>query len=214
LGDRRVFAILFGLVLLLVIPLSVDGIVFADDDDDDDDDKKFTKHHDDDDDDDDYKKKFKKHTTKVIHLGFLQLAAHDFFNVNRCTLPDGSFPTDENNLPPGCEDVVPFEFDSENGKLDASTVLFNPQGGICDYKKSLNQEDGCSLYSDADIANGGEIRSVENIMISTAGAKVGEKYLKLVDKHGEGEKAYKKTRRRKSLQKNSKVLSQTTQKSI
>lgn len=114
-------------------------------------------------------KKGKKNTTKIIHLGFLQLAAHDFFDMNRTT-----------------------ETDNENGKLDMSTVLFNPQAGLCDYKKSLKQKDGCSLYNDETIANGGEIRSVENIMISTASADVGEKYLKLVEKHGE-KKAYKKT---------------------
>lgn len=111
----------------------------------------------------------KKNTTKIIHLGYLQLAAHDFFDMNRS---------------------IPF--DNENGKLDLSTVLFNPQAGICDFEKSLNQDDGCTLYDDEDIANGGEIRSVENIMISTAGAEVGEKYLQFVENHGE-EKAYQKT---------------------
>jgi len=150
LGDRKVLVMLFGFMLLLVIPLSFDGTVFADDDDDDDDDKKYN-------------------TTKLIHLGFLQLAAHDFFDMNRTT-----------------------ETDNENGKLDGSTVLFNPHGDDCDFKKSLDEEGVCALYSDEDIAKGGEIRSSENIMISTAGALVGEKYLKFVDKHGE-EKAYKKT---------------------
>ncbi len=156
---------LFGFMLLLVVPLSLDGTVFADDDDDDEN-KKFAKHHDDDDDDDDDDDK-KHNTTKIIHLGFLQLAAHDFFNMNRVA-----------------------EIDSENGKLDGSTVLFNPPGGVCDFEKSLNEEDGCAMYDD--IANGGEFRSRENIMVSTASALVGEKYLKFVDKHGE-EKAYKKT---------------------
>jgi len=168
LGDRKLITILFGFALLLVLPLSFDAAIFADDDDDD---------------DDDYKKKYKKNTTKVIHLGFLQLAAHDFFNVNRCL--------DEFGVHiPGC-DVK----DSENGKLDASTVLFNPLGGDCDFKKSRANEGDCELYTygeNGEIAKGGEIRSSENIMISTAGALVGEKYLKLVDKHGE-EKAYKKT---------------------
>jgi len=113
-------------------------------------------------------KKDKKNTTKIIHLGYLQLAAHDFFDMNRS-----------------------LETDNENGKLDLSTVLFNPQAGKCDFKKSLKQKDGCVLYDDESIENGGEIRSVENIMISTAGAEVGEKYLKFVEKHGE-KKAYKK----------------------
>jgi len=111
----------------------------------------------------------KKNTTKIIHLGYLQLAAHDFFDMNR---------------------MIPS--DNENGKLDLSTVLFNPKAGQCDFEKSLNEKDGCALYDDETIANGGEKRSVENIMISTASAEVGEKYLKFVENHEE-EKAYKKT---------------------
>ena len=132
-------------------------------------------------------KKGKKNTTKIIHLGYLQLAAHDFFNVNRCLDPEfvPVYPFDDLTLLPDCEIK-----DSENGKLDLSTVLFNPNGEQCDFKKSLKQKDGCALYDDSDIANGGEIRSIENIMISTAGAEVGEKYLQFVEKHGE-KKAYK-----------------------
>jgi len=190
LGDRRVFVILFGLVLLLVIPLSLDATVFADDDDDDDDNKKKYKHDDDDDDYDDDE----KHTTKIIHLGFLQLAAHDFFNMNRCTDSKGNFP-EHDSLPDGCN-AETFEIDLENGKLDASTVLFNPKGEECNFKQSLGPvpKTGCALYTLEEIANGGEKRSVENIMISTAGALVGNKYLKLVDKYdGDEEKAYKKT---------------------
>jgi len=119
-------------------------------------------------------KKGKKNTTDIIHLGYLQLAAHDFFNVDR-----------------GDRVTEASATENENHKLDLSTVLFLPNAGECDFEKSLSQIDGCVLYDDADIANGGEIRSVENIMISTASAEVGEKYLKLVEKHGE-EKAYKK----------------------
>lgn len=185
-GDRRIFVVLLGIVLLLVIPFSVNATVFADDDDDDDD-KKYKY---DDDDDDDYKKKYKKNTTKVIHLGFLQLAAHDFFNVSRCLDPSVPLvhPFEPLVTIPGCEIK-----DSENGKLDASTVLFNPKGDMCDYKKSIDPAVlECSLYSEDEIRNGGEFRSTENIMILTAGALVGEKYLKYADKHGE-EKAYKKT---------------------
>jgi len=132
-------------------------------------------------------KKAKKNITKIIHLGYLQLAAHDFFNVNRCLDPEfvPVYPFDDLTLLPDCEIK-----DSENGKLDLSTVLFNPNGEQCDFKKSLKQKDGCALYDDSDIANGGEIRSIENIMISTAGAEVGEKYLQFVEKHGE-KKAYK-----------------------
>ena len=108
-------------------------------------------------------------TTKIIHLGYLQLAAHDFFDMNRNT-----------------------ETDNENGKLDLSTVLFNPQAGQCNFLKSMYQRDGCILYDNTTISNGGEIRSVENIMISTASAEVGEKYLQLVESYGEKE-AYEKT---------------------
>lgn len=154
-GDRKTIAVLFGLILLLVVPSTLDDSVFAD-------------------------KKSKDNTTAIINLGFLQLAAHDFFNMNRCLDSEG-------DVIPDCEVK-----DSENGKLDMSTVLFNPNGGECDFKKSLKQKDDCTLYDDDDIADGGEIRSKENIMISTAGALVGEKYLQLSDKHGE-EKAYKKT---------------------
>ncbi len=164
-SDRKIIAVLFGLMLLLVIPLTLDDSVFAD-------------------------KKGKKNTTAIINLGFLQLAAHDFFNMNRCIGHGGSFP-DFPLLPP-CGD-------SENGKLDLSTVLFNPKGGMCDFKKSIDPdplETDCELYNGSnggDIAQGGEVRSSENIMILTAGALVGEKYLKLVDKYGDEEKAYKKT---------------------
>jgi len=114
-------------------------------------------------------KKFKNNTTKIIHLGYLQLAAHDFFDMNRDK-----------------------EKDNENGKLDLSTVLFNPKAGKCDFEKSLKHRASCALYDDSVIANGGEIRSVENIMISTASAEVGEKYLQLVEEYGE-KKAYEKT---------------------
>ena len=61
----------------------------------------------------------------------------------------------------------------------------------------MYEKDGCKLYDDnsdvgsPSIANGGELRSVENIMISTAAADVGEKYLKLKEEYGE-KKAYKK----------------------
>lgn len=148
-------------MLLLVIPVTLDDSVFAD-------------------------KKGKDNTTEIINLGFLQLAAHDFFNMNRCIGHDGSFP-DFPLLPP-CGD-------SENGKLDASTVLFNPKGGLCNFEKSIDPlETDCELYNGSnggDITKGGEKRSSENIMILTAGALVGEKYLKEVDKHGE-KKAYEK----------------------
>ena len=113
-------------------------------------------------------KKYKNNITKIIHLGYLQLAAHDFFDMNRDK-----------------------EKDNENGKLDLSTVLFNPKAGKCDFEKSLKHRASCALYDDDTIANGGEKRSVENIMISTASAEVGEKYLQFVEEYGE-EKAYEK----------------------
>jgi len=119
-------------------------------------------------------KKGKKNTTKIIHLGYLQLAAHDFFNVDRGDRVNADSATH-----------------LENGKLDLSTVLFDPKSGDCDFEKSYNEKDGCKLRDEADIALGGEFRSRENIMIFTAGVEVGEKYLKIADKHGE-EKAYKK----------------------
>ncbi len=148
-GDKKIIAVLNGLILLLVVPLALDDSVFAD-------------------------KKGKKNTTAIIHLGYLQLAAHDFFNVDR-----------------GDRVTEASATEHENGKLDLSTVLFNPLDVKCDFKKSLEQKKGCALYDDETIANGGEIRSVENIMISTASAEVGEKYLQFAEKHGE-EKAYQK----------------------
>ncbi len=118
-------------------------------------------------------------TTPIINLGYLQLAAHDFFNMQRCMDLDRV-------LIPGC---IPE--DLEDGKLNLSTVLFDPKSGDCDFEKSYKKIDGCELRDEADIALGGEFRSRENIMIFTAGVEVGEKYLKIADKHGE-EKAYKK----------------------
>ena len=148
-GDRKIVAVLFGLILLLVIPLTLDDSVFAD-------------------------KKGKKNTTDIIHLGYLQLAAHDFFNVDR-----------------GDRVTEASATENENGKLDLSTVLFLPNADKCDFKKSLKQKDGCALYDDMTIAIGGEPRNFSSIMVSTASAEVGEKYLQLVEKHGEKE-AYKK----------------------
>jgi len=127
-----------------------------------------------------------KNTTKIINLGILQTAAHDFFNVHRCLESVSRAPI------PGC--VV---FDEENRLLDLSTVLFNPKSDpitgepLCDFKKALAEESGCELYDDDQIANGGEPRNGENIMIFTAASKLGEKYLKLEEKHGP-EKAYDK----------------------
>jgi hypothetical protein len=123
-------------------------------------------------------KRYKTSDTQLIHLGYLQLAAHDLFNVDRTA---------------NCDDVEmeSCAMDNENGKLDLSTVLFEPKVDQCDFEKSLAETDGCVLYSTTDIKNGGEIRSSENIMIGTAGAEVGEKYLKYVNDYGE-EEAYDK----------------------
>jgi len=116
--------------------------------------------------------KNEKHTrTKIINLGILQVAAHDFFNVSRCM--------DENReLIPGCVAV-----DNENQKLDLSTVLVK-QTKDCDLTD-------CETFTNMQIANGGEFRNSENIMIFTAASELGEKYLELKEKHGE-EKAYEK----------------------
>jgi hypothetical protein len=122
-------------------------------------------------------KRFKTNDTQLIHLGYLQLAAHDLFNVERDAFCE--------------ENIEACAEDHENGKLDLSTVLFEPKAGDCDYEKSIAETDGCALYSISDIKNGGEIRSSENIMIATAGAEVGEKYLKYVNDFGE-EEAYDK----------------------
>jgi len=114
-----------------------------------------------------------KNTTKIIHLGTLQIAAHDFYNFDRCG------------------DDIGCAIENEDHKLNLSTVLFDPNSGDCDFQSSLEEESGCSLYSDEDIATGGEIRNRENLMIFTAASELGEKYLELKAKHGE-EKAYDK----------------------
>ena len=142
-GNKKI-VVVGVLFVLLVIPITLDDSVFAD-------------------------KKIPKHTTDLIHFGYLQLAAHDFFNMDRTK-----------------------EKDSENGLLDLSTVLFDPKACKCDFEKSLKHRASCALYDDSAIANGGEIRSVENIMISTASAEVGEKYLQLVEEYEE-KKAYEET---------------------
>jgi len=169
---KNLFFVIVAVTLLSTGFTGMSGFAFAD---------KEEKEDKDDKDD----KEEEKNTTPIINLGFLQLAAHDFFNMQRCM--------DENReLIPGC---IPE--DLENGKLDLSTVLFHPQAGDCNFKKSLKQKDGCNLYDDyaaigsPSISNGGELRSVENIMISTASADIGEKFLKLKEEYGE-KKAYKK----------------------
>jgi len=107
--------------------------------------------------------------TKIINLGILQVAAHDFFNVDRCL--------DENRV-----QICP-PVDHENQKLDYSTGLVKKTSD-CDFAD-------CEPFSDMQIANGGEFRNSENIMIFTAASELGEKYLELREKIGE-EKAYEK----------------------
>jgi len=107
--------------------------------------------------------------TNLEDLGTLQLAAHDFFNVDRT-----------------------LEIDFENGKLDLSTVLFDPKGGQCDFNKSLNELDGCALYGDEAISNGGELRNRESILIFSISSPLGETYLHLRENFG-AEVAYEKT---------------------
>jgi len=114
-----------------------------------------------------------KNTTKIIHLGTLQIAAHDFYNFDRCG------------------DDIGCAIENEDGLLNLSTVLFDPKSGDCDFQSSLLVENGCKLYDAAVIAIGGEFRNRENIMIFTAASELGEKYLELKAKHGE-EKAYDK----------------------
>jgi len=110
-----------------------------------------------------------KNTTKVINLGILQTAAHDFYNFDR-------------NM----------ALENENGKLDLSTVLFEPKSGDCTFEDAIDEEnEECEMRTDEQIANGGEPRNSENIMIFTAASNLGEKYLKLEEKYGP-EKAYEK----------------------
>ena len=63
--------------------------------------------------------------------------------------------------------------------------MFNPKAVVCDFKKTLEEDDVCVLYSVEQMKKGGEIRSSENIMKLTADAIVGNKYLKLIEKHSE-----------------------------
>jgi len=110
-----------------------------------------------------------KNTTKIINLGILQTAAHDFYNFDRS-----------------------MAFENENGKLDLSTVLFEPKSGDCTFEDAIDEENvECEMRTNEEIRNGGERRNSENIMIFTAASELGEKYLDLRDKHGE-EKAYDK----------------------
>ncbi len=69
-------------------------------------------------------------------LGILQVAAHDLFNVDRHT-----------------------DTDTENGKLDLSTVFD---------------------YGEANIAQGGEIRNKENIIVATVAQDYGNRYERFV----------------------------------
>jgi len=104
-------------------------------------------------DDKDEKKYYKNNdnTTPIINLGFLQLAAHDFFNMQRCM-------NEDRELIPGCTPV-----DLEDGKLNLSTALFDPKSGECNFKKSLKEKDGCKLYDDyADVVGVPSIAMVEN----------------------------------------------------
>jgi len=115
-----------------------------------------------------------KNTTKIINLGILQTAAHDFYNFDRCG------------------DDSECAFEKEDGKLNLSTVLYEPKSGDCTFEDAIDEDnEECEMYNDEQIANGGEPRNSENIMIFTASSALGEKYLDLRAKHGE-EKAYDK----------------------
>ena len=89
-----------------------------------------------------------KTTISLYNLGLLQLAAHDFFNVDRQA-----------------------EVDSENGKLDLSTLLD---------------------YGYDNIAIGGEDRNRENIILFSVAKRYGEIYLYYIDRGYSEEKARKK----------------------
>jgi len=115
-----------------------------------------------------------KNTTKIIHLGTLQIAAHDFYNFDRCG------------------DNLACAIENEDHLLNLSTVLFDPKSGDCTFEDAIDEENvECEMRTDGDIRIGGEIRNRENILIFTAASELGEKYLDLKAKHGE-EKAYDK----------------------
>ena len=85
-------------------------------------------------------------------LGVLQLAAHDFFLVERC------LDFENNPIPPPCQ-VIDFE----NGLLDLSTLFTDMTTGL--------------PFSDGEIAMGGEPRNRENIMLFTVASDLGQFYL-------------------------------------
>jgi len=198
LGDRRIYSILFGIVLLLVIPLSIDGTVFADDDDerddntrhyDDDDDERDddTRHYDDerdddtrlcdDDDDDEYDEDQKRISLK--DLGVLQLAAHDLFNVDRGDRMDAGTATD-----------------FENGELDLSTLF-------------VDTTTGSSPFDIDTIKIGGEIRNRENIMLFSVASHLGEKYAGFIEDGDSIDDAKEKT-----IMKYHKMLKKTYEKTF
>ena len=81
-------------------------------------------------------------------LGFLQLAAHDLFNVDRGDGINANTATD-----------------FENGKLDLSTIFIDMKSPSLD------------PFSDADIAKGGEPRNRENILLFSVASVIGQNYL-------------------------------------
>ncbi len=81
-------------------------------------------------------------------LGFLQLAAHDLFNVDRGDGINANTATD-----------------FENGKLDLSTLFIDMTSP------------GMDPFSDADIAKGGEPRNRENILLFSVASKIGQQYV-------------------------------------
>jgi len=92
-----------------------------------------------------------KITTKIIHLGTLQIAAHDFYNFDRCG------------------DDIGCAIENEDHKLNLSTVLFDPKSGDCTFEDAIDEENvECEMRTDGDIRIGGEIRNRENILIFTA----------------------------------------------
>jgi hypothetical protein len=126
---NKIGLVIFGLLVLAIIPFTVQDSFGID---------------------------YKKHVT-AEDLGILQLAAHDLFNVNRCT----------DKLIPPCEVK-----EQEDGKLNLST-LFEDTTVLT--KPS---------FDDLTIALGGEIRNQENIMLFTVASDLGQAYLDLREVYG------------------------------
>jgi len=103
----------------------------------------------------------KGRTTSLEALGILQVAAHDLYNFDRCG------------------DDIGCATENEDHKLNLSTLLEIKTAGCTAFVD-------CVPFSDLEIRNGGEGRNSDSITIFTAASELGEKYLELRAKHGEG----------------------------